>query len=55
MINLASYKVKKSKLFVINTTSLFSVLILCFLTNNFLIFYIIFETSLISTILLIMV
>ena len=55
IINLASYKVKKSKLFLINTTSLFSILILCFLINNFLTFYITFEASLIPTILLIII
>jgi len=55
IINLASYKVKKVELFLINTASLFSVLALCFLINNFLIFYNIFETSLIPTILLIII
>jgi len=53
IINLASYKIKKSKLFLINTISLLSILVLCFLINNFLTFYITFEASLIPTILLI--
>ena len=55
IINLASYKVKKGKLFLINTASLFSILILCFLMNNFLTFYVVFEASLIPTILLIII
>ena len=42
-------------MFLINTALLFSILVLCFLINNFLTFYIIFEASLIPTILLIII
>jgi len=56
IINLASHDPKKNNnLFLINTMLLFTVLVIYFSINNLLIFYIIFEASLIPTVLLIII